>query len=238
MSRTRRTARPGCAAIAGVALEQQPGVTGGLHADLLRCRRPPASRSERPVWRRKTSSRVASERLIDLTADLLGVEQPEDLGKGGAPVLDVQAHLVVRRNLPHGRTVGRPTASRPVWRPPSTSRRLSTTDSPATCRFSSRGVPPDHDFAVVHDHQAVAQGVGLLEVVSGEEDGGTSVAQGADVVPQVGAVLRVEPGARLVQEKHLGLVDDPQGNVQPPALAPRVGLYPPVSELGEGQGFP
>ena len=89
------------------------------------------------------------------------------------------------------------------------------------------------DPAVVHDHQPVAERIRFFEVVGREEDGGAPFPQVADVVPQVGPVLRVEPGARFVEEQHLGPVDDAQGHVQPPALAARIGLGPSVGELGE-----
>ena len=55
----------------------------------------------------------------------------------------------------------------------------------------------------------------------------------ADVIPQVRPVLRVEAGRRLVEEQHLGLVDDPERDVEPPALAAGVGLDATVGEARE-----
>ena len=73
--------------------------------------------------------------------------------------------------------------------------------SPPTCDFSSSGVPRGDDRAGVDDQDAVAERVGLVEVVGGEEDRRPPLlAQPADVLPEVGPRLRVEPGGRLVEE--------------------------------------
>jgi hypothetical protein len=89
----------------------------------------------------------------------------------------------------------------------------------------------DHDLAVVDDHQAVTECIGLFEVVRRQEDRRAMVAKHPDVVPQVGSILWIESRARLVQEQDFGLVDDAEGDVEPPALSARIGLHPPVSEL-------
>ena len=89
------------------------------------------------------------------------------------------------------------------------------------------------DLAVVHDHHAVAQRVRLLEVVRREEDGRAAFAQHADLVPQVRSVLRVEARGRLVEEEHVGLVDDAERDVETPALTARVRVDAAVGELGE-----
>ena len=80
---------------------------------------------------------------------------------------------------------------------------------------------------------AVAERVGLLEVVGRQEDRRAALAQRADVVPEVGAVLRVKPGAGLIEEQHLGPVDDPERDVEAAALAARVGADAAVGELGQ-----
>ena len=65
-----------------------------------------------------------------------------------------------------------------------------------------RGVVGDHP-AVVDDHDATGEGVGLLEVVRGEHDRAAALGvQPADLLLEVGAVLRVEAGRRLVEEEH------------------------------------
>ena len=100
-------------------------------------------------------------------------------------------------------------------------------------RLSSRGRALGDDRAVVDDHHAVAEGVCFLEVVRREEDGDAAVAQGAHVLPEVCAVLRVKAGGRLVEEQHLGLMDDPERHVQPASLPTRVRLDLTVGEARE-----
>ena len=89
------------------------------------------------------------------------------------------------------------------------------------------------DLAVVHDGDPVAERVGLVQVVRGDEDGHALAAQPADLVPHVRAALRVEAGGRLVEEDDLRLVDDAERDVDPAALAAGVGLALAVGVLGE-----
>ena len=92
------------------------------------------------------------------------------------------------------------------------------------------GVAGD-DLAVVDDDDAVAQMVGLVEVVRGEEDGGAApVAQVGDVGPQVRAGLRVQPGGRLVEEHQARLVDEAHGDVEPSPLPAGHRLRLPVPQ--------
>ena len=97
-----------------------------------------------------------------------------------------------------------------------------------------RGALGDHR-AVVDDHDPVTQHVGLIEVVRGQEDRGAPLPEAADVLPEIRPVLRVQPGARLVQEQHLGLVHDAERDVEAAALAARVGGHPAVGEPGQVQ---
>ena len=150
----------------------------------------PASRSDRPVWRRKTSSSVGSARLIDLRADVLVVEQPQQLRQRRAAVLDVQADIgAVRGELAHDRAAIA-AARAPVRSRARRRARRSTTASPPTSRFSSTRAALGDDLAVVDDRHPVAERVGLLEVVGGEKHRRAAVAQAADVLPEVGPVLR------------------------------------------------
>ena len=82
---------------------------------------------------------------------------------------------------------------------------------------------------VVDDPDAVGELIGLLEVLRGEEDGRALVAQPAHLVPQRHARRRVQARGRLVEEEHLGLVDQRHREVEPPAHAARVG---PDAALG------
>src|SRR5688572_31413565 len=55
----------------------------------------------------------------------------------------------------------------------------------------------------------------------GEEDGRTTRADGADELPQIAPRLRVEAGGGLVEEQHLRLVHQRDGDRQPLALTTR-----------------
>ena len=52
------------------------------------------------------------------------------------------------------------------------------------------------------------------------------------MVPEVGPVLRVEPGGGLVEEQHLRRVHDAEGDVEATPLPARVGVDPAVGEVG------
>ena len=96
-----------------------------------------------------------------------------------------------------------------------------------------RGVAGD-DLAVVDDDDAVAELVGLVEVVRGEEDGRAApVAQVGDVGPQVRAGLRVQARGRLVEEHQGRLVDQAHGDVEPAPLATGHRLGLPVPQAVE-----
>lgn len=91
--------------------------------------------------------------------------------------------------------------------------------------------------AAVDDRDAVGERVGLLQVVRDEHDRGPVRAQGSHLVPEIRAVLRVQTAGRLVEEEHLGPVDDAECDVQAAALAARVGAGDAVDELAERQQF-
>ena len=57
--------------------------------------------------------------------------------------------------------------------------------------------------------------------------------QARDLLPHLGPDLGVEPGGRLVEEQHLGLVDERQGDVESPLHAARVGAHEAVGGVGE-----
>ena len=77
-----------------------------------------------------------------------------------------------------------------------------------------------HDLAAVDDDDPVGEGVGLVEVVRGQEDRRALLAaQPRDVLPEVGAGLRVEAGGRLVEEDQRRRVDQPHHDVEAALLA-------------------
>ena len=61
---------------------------------------------------------------------------------------------------------------------------------------------------MVHDRHPVAELVGLLHVVRGQQDRLAVGVQLAEDLPQRDAALRVEAGGRLVEEQHLRPVHD------------------------------
>jgi hypothetical protein len=86
---------------------------------------------------------------------------------------------------------------------------------------------------VVDDRHAVAQRVGLLQVVRGQEDRGAGLAQAPDLVPHPSPALGVEPGGRLVKEEQFGQVHQPDGHVEAALLAAGVGLGGTIGALIE-----
>ena len=91
------------------------------------------------------------------------------------------------------------------------------------------------DRAVVDDQDAVGERVGLIHVVRGEEHRRSQlVAELADMGPEVGPALRIEPGRGLVEEHQPRLVDQPHDDVEPPPLPARerpAGAVPDVVEI-------
>ena len=78
--------------------------------------------------------------------------------------------------------------------------------------------------AVVDDAHTVGELVGLLQVLGRQKDGHVQFAvQAADLFPHPGPADGIQTGRRLVEEQHLGVVDERGGYVQPALHAPRVG---------------
>ena len=74
-----------------------------------------------------------------------------------------------------------------------------------------------------HGH-ALAQLVRLEHVVRGEQDRLARLPQPGNGLAQLPCADGVEPDRRLVEEDHLGVVEQPAGDVQPLAHAARVRL--------------
>jgi len=71
------------------------------------------------------------------------------------------------------------------------------------------------DDATVVDHgDRVGQGIGLVEVLRGEQHGRAGGDQGADHLPHVLTLARVESRRRFVEEDHLGAADEAGGEVE------------------------
>ena len=68
---------------------------------------------------------------------------------------------------------------------------------------------------MVHDRDPLAELVGLLHVVRGEQDRLALAVQLAEQVPQREPALRVQPGGGLVEEQHARAVEDGPGHHEP-----------------------
>ena len=92
------------------------------------------------------------------------------------------------------------------------------------------------DLGLVHDHEPVAQLLGLVHVVRRQDERHAALLEPVEPVPQQVPRLRVEAGRRLVEEQQVGLVDEGAGDRQP-SLHParqRLDLVAgPLGELGE-----
>ena len=95
-----------------------------------------------------------------------------------------------------------------------------------------------HDLAGIHHGEAVAQLLGLVHVMSRDDQRDPVRLEAVEPVPEHVPRLRVEAGGRLVQQEDLGLVDQRPGDREPAPhssgehLDPGVGL---VLELRERQ---
>ena len=95
--------------------------------------------------------------------------------------------------------------------------------SPGAAAFGHElrpGRPGDH-LAVVDDHDAVGQPLGLLDLVGGEQHAHARRPQVPDHGPDGQAALRIDAGGRLVQEGHPRPADQGQGQGQPLLFAAR-----------------
>ena len=84
-----------------------------------------------------------------------------------------------------------------------------------------------------HDRHAVAEALGLLDVVRGHQDARALAAQEVDQRPQLLADLRVEADGRLVEQHQPRLVHEPAGDQQPPAHAAAELVDLRVAAVGE-----
>ena len=95
------------------------------------------------------------------------------------------------------------------------------------------------DAALVDDGHAVAELLGLLDVVGGEQDGALLAAEVLHQLVNLQARLRIEAGRRLVEEQHLRIVEEREGQRQALLLAAgklriqRLALFPELQALEE-----
>ena len=212
-------------------MEDQPGVPHGLHEGAPRAgglgkvagvglgvHAAGSSRRDRPVWRRKTSSRLgranvnvwarnpawSSARMISGTA-----LSPWSTYRRMRP-----SSALASRTNDWPRTVSRTRS----WSPSTPMRHDVARHLALQLVRGALG----HDQPVVDDGEAIGERVRLLEVVGGQEDRRPLLAEGPDLVPHACPRLRVEAGGRLVEEQHGRPMDDAEADVEPAAHAARV----------------
>ena len=88
--------------------------------------------------------------------------------------------------------------------------------------------------AAVDDADPVGQFVRLFQVLGGEEDGHAELGvEPADLLPHPGPAHRVQAAGRLVEEQHLGVVDQRGGQVEPALHPARVGADRPPERVAD-----
>ena len=96
------------------------------------------------------------------------------------------------------------------------------------------------EAAVIHDGDAVAEALGLVHVMGGEDDGAAGALQVIHEVPEMPASLRIEAGGGLVEEQQLGIADQRAGHGQALLLAAGKRAHAGIAfffELGSGDDF-
>ena len=104
--------------------------------------------------------------------------------------------------------------------------------------ISACGVSSAMTLPVIDDRHAVAEHLGLVHVVRGQQDGAAVGAEAFEDVPQLPPRLRVEAGGRLVEEQQVGIAGQRARHRQPLLLPARQLADPAVPlalELDEPQ---
>ena len=81
-----------------------------------------------------------------------------------------------------------------------------------------------HDLGLVHDHEVVAQLLGLVHVVGRDDERRAAALELIEALPQQVARLGVQAGRRLVEDDEVRLVDERAGDRQAPLHAAGQGL--------------
>ena len=89
------------------------------------------------------------------------------------------------------------------------------------------------DLAVVDDGEAVAEALGFVHVMRGQQNGAAFLLKGADGVPELAAALRIEPGGGLIEKQNFWVADQRSGDGQALALASGKLAHPGIGLLGE-----
>ena len=86
---------------------------------------------------------------------------------------------------------------------------------------------------VVDHHDPVGQLVGLVEVLSREQERGAVGHQPADHLPHAGPAGRIKAGGRFVEKQNRRAGEDAGGQIEAPAHPARVGLHHPVAGVAQ-----
>ena len=186
------------------------------------------SLSWRPVSERKTSSRSTRPDEMRCTAWPRAASHEQQRRRGAAEVGDagMQAGPVLARPAIRGLAAERDQVDRAV------DLELERLDRGQALVQALQRVAGD-DLAVVHDDDAVAQPLGLFHVVRRVEQRLAAVAQRLEVVEDGVAALRVDADRRLVEDQHVGIVDQRGGDVEAPLHAAAEELRLVAGAIGE-----
>ncbi len=88
-------------------------------------------------------------------------------------------------------------------------------------------------LSVIDNGQAIAQALGFVHVVGGEQHRASGLLKAANDVPELAAALRIEAGGGLVQKKNFGIAHQRSSHGQALALAARKLADPGVGFLFE-----
>ena len=91
----------------------------------------------------------------------------------------------------------------------------------------------DH-LAMIEDRYAVAEALGFVHVVGGEENGVPRPAEALDHFPQLASRLGIEPRRRLIEEEQLGTAHQSAGDGQPLLLPSRQLPHPAPAFFAQG----
>ena len=191
-----------------------------------------SSRSVRPVKWMKTSSSESFCTVIEVTRSPALFDGLEDfrnrvravVGRKLQAVSAVEIHLAqIRHRLQHLGDSGRIFFDHEI--------------DPVRARHhrfeSDRRVERDY-LAAVDDCDPIAQRLGLVHVMRRERDGDLAfLAQRFEQVPHGAAALRVESDSRLVEEQHVGRMNQAARDFEPPAHPARVSRDEIVGALGQ-----
>src|SRR5699024_3346052 len=94
------------------------------------------------------------------------------------------------------------------------------------------GAVGDH-AAAVHDHHTGGLALGLLEVVGGEDDGPPGGGYAPHLVPEGAPGADVHADGGLVQQQHLRVAEQGDGEADPLRLAAGEGAHLPLHQVGD-----